>query len=40
MLRAFPAATWVVVPLLLAAAVLVPLLNLATASSSPWHVPT
>ena len=30
MLRAFPAATWIVVPLLLAVAVLVPLLNLAT----------
>jgi urea transport system permease protein len=40
MLKAFPAATWVVVPLLLAAAVLVPLLNLATEPSSPWHVPT
>ena len=35
-----PASTWIVVPLLLAVAVLVPLLNLATDPSSPWHVPT
>jgi urea transport system permease protein len=40
MLRAFPAATWVVVPLLLAVAILVPALNLATDPSSAWHVPT
>ena len=40
MLRTFPAATWVVVPILLAVAVVVPLLNLATDPSSPWHVPT
>jgi urea transport system permease protein len=40
MLRAFPAATWVVVPLLLAAAILVPALNLWTEPASPWHVPT
>ena len=40
MLRSFPASTYVVVPLLLAVAVLVPFLNLATDPSSPWHVPT
>jgi urea transport system permease protein len=40
MLRSFPASTWVVVPLLLAVAVLVPFLNLATDPASPWHVPT
>jgi urea transport system permease protein len=40
MLRTFPASTWVVVPLLLAVAVVIPVLNLATDPSSPWHVPT
>ena len=40
MLKTFPAVTWVVVPLLLAVAIIVPLLNLATDPSSPWHVPT
>ena len=40
MLKTFPAVTWVVVPVLLAVAVLIPLLNLATDPSSPWHVPT
>jgi urea transport system permease protein len=40
MLRSFPTSTYVVVPLLLAVAVLVPFLNLATDPSSPWHVPT
>ncbi|MFL5333746.1 MAG: urea ABC transporter permease subunit UrtC [Geminicoccaceae bacterium] len=40
MLKRFPASTWVVVPLLLAVGVLVPLLNLGTDSTSPWHVPT
>jgi urea transport system permease protein len=40
MTRAFPAAVWVVVPLLLAVAVLVPALNLWTDPASPWHVPT
>ncbi|MFZ1431630.1 MAG: urea ABC transporter permease subunit UrtC [Geminicoccaceae bacterium] len=40
MLKSFPAATWVVVPLLLAVAILVPVLNLATDPSSAWHVPT
>ena len=40
MLKSFPAATWVVVPLLVAVAILVPLLNLATDPSSAFHVPT
>ena len=40
MLRTFPAATWVVVPILLAVAVVVPLLNLATDPASAWHIPT
>jgi urea transport system permease protein len=40
MIARFPASTWVVVPLLLAVAVLIPFLNLATDPSSPWHVPT
>jgi urea transport system permease protein len=40
MLRTFPASTWVVVPFLLAAAVVIPVLNLATDPSSAWHVPT
>ncbi len=40
MLKSFPAATWIVVPLLLAVAILVPVLNLATDPSSAWHVPT
>ena len=40
MLKAFPAATWIVVPLLLAVAVLVPVLNLDTDPASAWHVPT
>ena len=40
MLKSFPAATWIVVPLLLAVAFLVPVLNLATDPSSAWHVPT
>ena len=40
MLRTFPAATWVVMPVLLAMAVIVPLLNLATEPASAWHVPT
>ncbi|MFO1049753.1 MAG: urea ABC transporter permease subunit UrtC [Geminicoccaceae bacterium] len=40
MLRSLPASTWVAVPLLLAVAVVVPLLNLATDPSSAWHVPT
>ena len=40
MLRNLPAATWVVVPILLAVAVVVPLLNLATDPASAWHVPT
>jgi urea transport system permease protein len=40
MLRTFPASTWVVVPILLAVAVIVPLLNLATDPSSAWHIPT
>ena len=40
MLRSLPASTWVAVPLLLAVAVLVPLLNLATDPASAWHVPT
>ena len=39
-LHRFPAATYVVVPLLVAVAVLVPFLNLAVAPTSPWHVPT
>ena len=40
MLRSLPASTWVAVPLLLAVAVVVPLLNLATDPASAWHVPT
>ncbi len=40
MLKAFPAATWIVVPLLLIVAVLVPVLNLYTDPSSAWYVPT
>ena len=40
MRKAFTPATWVVVPLLMAAAVLIPLLNLAVQPTSPWHVPT
>jgi urea transport system permease protein len=40
MLKRFPASTWAVVPLLLAVAVLLPLLNLGTDPASPWHVPT
>ena len=40
MTRAFPTAAFAVVPLLLAAAVLVPALNLLTDPGSPWHVPT
>ena len=40
MLKAFPAATWVVVPLLLLVAVLVPMLNLYTDPASAWYVPT
>ena len=40
MLKTFPASTWVVVPFLLAVAVVIPLLNLGTDPSSPWHVPT
>src|SRR4051794_39719210 len=40
MLTRFPASTWVVVLLLLAVGVLVPLLNLGTDSTNPWHVPT
>lgn len=40
MLRAFPPATWVVVPLLLAVAVLVPALNQLTEPGSAFHVPT
>jgi urea transport system permease protein len=40
MLKRFPASTWAVVPLLLAVAVLLPLLNLGTDPASLWHVPT
>jgi len=38
--RAFPPATWVVMPLLLAVALLVPVLNLLAPPGSAFHVPT
>ena len=40
MLRSFPAATWIVVPLLLAVAIVIPVLNLAMDPGSAWYVPT